>query len=138
MIFLMGERNYNDAPTQCHIIAPYPAQCNRTINPHWEIIPVFIFISVFSVSFQKRIQNGHSIWFSLYFTSVTSKVKPQDPEPMIQIVRTSILGQISAFLNLLSGTFVCWCASSQQRTFSKLIFVRSIGLKPSFSLASLR
>ena len=32
----MGERIYIDAPTQCHIIAPYPAQCNRMINPALE------------------------------------------------------------------------------------------------------
>ena len=41
-----------------HIIAPYPAQANRTINPQWETVPVFIYfissvsvsVSVFSVS----------------------------------------------------------------------------------------
>ena len=97
------------------------------------------FSSVVSVSFQKnqkrdskRIQNGHSIWLSLHFKSVTSNVKPRDPEPIMQIVRTSILGQISAFLNLLAGTFVCWCISSQERTFSKLIFVRTMGSETVF------
>jgi hypothetical protein len=55
---MMLQRTLGDS----HIIAPYPAQCNRTINPHWEIIPVYFLLFLVLV-FKKGFKMGIAFGF---------------------------------------------------------------------------